>query len=910
MSKDTTSGPDAGPSDRRDLIAAGMEEARAWKQRREELNIVAPAPLPEKIGPYKVVRRIGAGGMGVVYEAEQAEPSRRVAVKVVRAPVGTDSHHVQLFQREIQALGRLRHPAIAQIYDAGHTKDGQQYFAMELVDGRPLVEFCELADLSPRDRLTLFAEVCKAVQYAHQRGVIHRDLKPANILVDEEGKPHVLDFGLARVVDPDADATRSLLAGKALVGTLPYMSPEQTQDDPGDLDIRTDVYSLGVILYEMLTGVYPYEVAGRMAEVLRNIAEAEPKRPSTVSSRINDEVETIILKTLSKERERRYQSAETLAQDVEHYLNGEPIDAKRDSGLYVLRKQLKRYKVSVAIVMMFMMLVTSSAIVWLLWGRAEEQRKLAVRRYEETIRLEDLKRLANAKAAADDLWPAHPEKIEAMEEWLVTQAIPLRDNFPKHEATLASLRNNASEWDPGQRKHDRETHPKLVELIEKKQQLAELQKESDDDRAGASEDAEAKAKKVAEHEKRIAKLEEAVKERRTWKFSDDQIQWQHDTHAGLVQDLREFVDPDPKNGILSSVKKRLDFARSIEDRSITGAEAAAKWAEAIADIAQLEVYDGLQLTPQLGLVPLRRDPRSGLWEFWHIQTGREPQLNPNVEAVNPWILREETGLVFVLVPGGTFWMGAQKENPEGHNYDPQAEADERPVDEVSLDPFFISKYEMTQAQWSMFTGKRPSRFDPSYEWRGHPPAAIPICQNQPWNPVEEISWVDCYEVLGHLGLALPTEAQWEYAARAGTSTAWWTGREKESIGVRKAGNLADGWTKSKGGPSTWPFYEYEEWLEDKWIVHAPVGSFLPNAFGLHDTIGNVWEWCLDKYERYSHDVQPGNGLRVAEGPGNRVARGGCFVDPAAEARSTNRRDNMPEFRICGLGVRPARNITE
>ncbi|MGB2984259.1 MAG: SUMF1/EgtB/PvdO family nonheme iron enzyme, partial [Phycisphaerae bacterium] len=200
------------------------------------------------------------------------------------------------------------------------------------------------------------------------------------------------------------------------------------------------------------------------------------------------------------------------------------------------------------------------------------------------------------------------------------------------------------------------------------------------------------------------------------------------------------MDLDPKEGTLASVQERLDFSESIEEQSITGPEAAAKWAEAIADIARLEVYGGLQLAPQIGLLPLRRDPRSGLWEFRHIQTGTKPEQNRarkevDAEAVNPWILTEDTGLVFVLIPGGTFWMGAQKENPEGRNYDPQAASDESPVHEVTLAPFFISKYEMTQLQWQRFTGENPSQYGPSWSWKGEPPAEAPIYQNQPWNPV-------------------------------------------------------------------------------------------------------------------------------------------------------------------------------
>ena len=352
---DSTSRPPLAPKSEEEVIAAAL---------RQELSPVGARPaerrLPEKIGTYAIIRRIGAGGMGVVYEAEQAEPKRRVALKVARLPAGAEFYQVRHFQREIQVLGRFRHPSIAQIYDAGHTEDGQQYFVMELVDGEPLTEYCELHELSLQARLDLFGRVCEAVQYAHRRGVIHRDLKPSNILVDDGGVPHILDFGLSRFVDPDMEVTRSILDGQALVGTLPYMSPEQTVVEAVDLDVRTDVYSLGVILYEMLTGEYPYPVAGQLADVLRNIAESEPARPSSIHRKINDEVETIVLRALAKERDRRYQSAEALGQDVRRYLDGEPIEAKRDSALYVIRKLLARHAYATGILGCVVLIFLSS----------------------------------------------------------------------------------------------------------------------------------------------------------------------------------------------------------------------------------------------------------------------------------------------------------------------------------------------------------------------------------------------------------------------------------------------------------------------------------------------------------------------------------------------------------------------
>lgn len=549
--------------------------------------------------------------------------------------------------------------------------------------------------------------------------------------------------------------------------------------------------------------------------------------------------------------------------------------------------------------------------------RERDARALADSRYEEIIRLADLKRLADAEAAAEDLWPAHPEKIEAMKLWLSKLAAPLRENLPKHEATLASLRSQALEYDPEQQKHDRETHPKAAELAEKKEHLPKLRKELEDVRAENAKpdaDSDAKAKKIeelqesiTETETSIAELEETVIERRTWKLPNEEAQWQHDTLVALVGDLRTLTDPDPKKGTLANVEERLEFARTLEDKSITGLETAAKWAGAITDIAQLDVYHGLKLKPQIGLVPLRRDPRSGLWEFWHIQTGARPEPNPDPEAVNAWILSEETGLVFVLIPGGRFWMGTQKDDPAGRNYDPQAGSRENPVHEIDLDAFLISKYEMTQSQWQRFTGTNPSTYDSSWTRKGEPPADEPIHVNKPWNPVEQVSWTESQEVLGRLGLVLPTEAQWEYAARAGTGTPWWTGDEKESIGDHRAGNLADGWSKAKGGPAS---LQYEEW-EDHRMVHAPVGEFLPNGFGLHDTIGNVWEWCRDRFGKFDEEAARGNGLRkVTGGARVRMFRGGAFHDPASSARSANRLGLAPELRSDFLGVRPAGVITE
>jgi serine/threonine protein kinase len=302
-------------------------------------------PLPASIGGYRIVRLLGEGGMGAVYEAEQQQPQRTVALKVIRAGYAT-SEMLRRFENETRALGRLQHPGIAQIYEAGtaQTPFGQQpYFAMELVHGQALLPYCEEHQLNARQRLEMVAKICDALQHAHQRGLIHRDLKPANILVDESGQPKTLDFGVARLTDSDAQATRQTEIGQ-IIGTLGYMSPEQVLGEPAEIDTRSDVYALGVILYELLAGKGPYLLGRQIHEVIRTIREEEPSRLSSVNRIYRGDVETIVAKALEKDKTRRYASAAELAADIRRYLQDEPITARPSSAAYQLQKFARRNK--------------------------------------------------------------------------------------------------------------------------------------------------------------------------------------------------------------------------------------------------------------------------------------------------------------------------------------------------------------------------------------------------------------------------------------------------------------------------------------------------------------------------------------------------------------------------------------
>ena len=305
--------------------------------------------LPATIGQYKILRLIAEGGMGAVYEAEQERPHRKVALKVIKA-AWAQPDLLRRFAQESTALGRLQHPGIAQIYESGtaETSFGSQpYFAMELIHGEPLTAFADAKRLDARKRLGLFIQVCEAVEHAHQRGIIHRDLKPANILVDEHGRPKVLDFGLARVTDSDAQATRQTDMGQVL-GTLAYMSPEQVQGDLLEVDTRTDVYSLGVILYELLAGKRPYEIGRTLPDAVGTILRSDPRPLASVSRAYRGDVDTIVSKALEKNKERRYPSAASLADDLRRYLDDQPIVARPPSTGYQIKKFALRHKALVA----------------------------------------------------------------------------------------------------------------------------------------------------------------------------------------------------------------------------------------------------------------------------------------------------------------------------------------------------------------------------------------------------------------------------------------------------------------------------------------------------------------------------------------------------------------------------------
>ncbi len=384
----------------------------AWDAPQERPTAQA-GPAPDVTLPVipgcRLLREVGRGAQGAVYEAVQDSPQRSVAVKILYDAHRSSSMR-RRFEREVDLVAGLRHPNIISVLSAGALPDGRLYCMMEFVPGVPLTEYVHARQLTLRQVLGLFADVCDGIQHAHQHGVIHRDLKPGNILVDADGVPRVLDFGLAKQVAAAADQTVISLTGQHPFGTLPYMAPEQASGDLALVDTRTDVYALGVVLYELLTGTYPYPLNGPPQLVLAHICQTpaarlarswRPERGVSGPSRadgaadcpIDADLETIVLRALEKERERRYQSAGDLARDLRHYLAGEPVEARRDSAWYVLRKTVKRYRSALFTALAFLVVLGVGAIVttglWLDAARQHARAERALRETEDALQVSD-----------------------------------------------------------------------------------------------------------------------------------------------------------------------------------------------------------------------------------------------------------------------------------------------------------------------------------------------------------------------------------------------------------------------------------------------------------------------------------------------------------------------------------------
>lgn len=360
--------------------------------------------LETSLTSYRIIKRIDCGGQGAVYQAVQKTTNRHVAIKVLLdGPLASEAR-LRRFEREVKLVSRLRHQNIVTLHDSG-VVNGRPYFVMEYVDGVPIDDYILFHLPTVDDCVRLVVKVCRALACAHQRGIIHRDLKPANILVDMSGEPKILDFGLAKTLNDDFEASLSITTPGRVIGTLPFLSPEQVEEHEEEIDVRTDIYSLGVILYRLLTGVFPYTVDGGAAAAYRNIVHKDPASLRKVIGEsaedrctkgdINDDLDHIVLKALAKEKERRYQSVLELADDLDRYLNGDAVEAKGDGGYYILKKTLRRYRFQFAsLCAVLVVLLVASVVVTKMWLTASDQREQATAQREVARQVANIAQLS------------------------------------------------------------------------------------------------------------------------------------------------------------------------------------------------------------------------------------------------------------------------------------------------------------------------------------------------------------------------------------------------------------------------------------------------------------------------------------------------------------------------------------
>lgn len=865
---------------------------------------------------YEILGELGRGGMGVVLEVRDLVLQRVLAMKMVRTDrLGASTsglatgRQLARFLEEVRITGQLDHPSIVPVHELGIDIEGHAFFTMSVVRGKTLHEVFEEfergeGDWTWQSLVGVIQRVCDAVAYAHSRHIVHRDLKPANIMVGEFGAVYVMDWGVSKVMattegesgdfessaseeetrpqslregetERDESRTPLLTLEGEVIGTPAYMAPEQALGLSARVDYRVDIYSLGAVLYRLLAKQSPYLAGSERAtsrEIWTRLLEGPPTSLGEIAPRAIPELVAICERAMSRSPSERYTKMEDLGADLRAWLDGHVVLAHRTGSWIELVKWARRNRgLASAIAASIVLVITST---WFFGAT------LAVQSAMEPF--VDYKRLQISERSWEDLGPPRPVAIMNARD-LLDRVTELSATFEQRRNGLDELRGRALEWTHADSEEDRLTHPKYADLVAARAKLVEQEAGQD----GALEGVTGEAADMHELRAEVNALEKDVSSRRTWRFESTADVFEHDALEDLVDGLEQLQLRD--SGLGDKLLHWLDWAGRIEAETLRGSAEEA-WREARRSIAELDecpLYGGFELPPQLGLVPVGRNPVTGLWEFAHVLSGEVPSQDPDTGKFE---IDDASCIILVLIPGGSFQMGAQREDPEAPNYDELAMNDEGPVHKVNLDPFFLSKFEVTQAQWKRMTHEAPSRWFQA----DHPTEVHSMS-----HPVEQVTWLECQKALFDFGLTFPTEAQWEYAALAPGGTQVGLGESDGSLA--KTANIADQFYKEHGGNPNWP---YASW-NDGYRITAKVGSKNANGFGLHDMIGNVMEWVLDWQGSYDRECVTGTGERESQKRRSRVNRGGSFSSGEADSRETDRGFSQPTYKLYNLGVRPA-----
>ncbi len=746
----------------------------------------------------------------------------------------------------------------------------------------------------------------------------------------------------------ETSKTARTTGGHRVVGTPVYMPPEQASGAGELISPAHDVYAIGAMIYHLLARRPPYtrETGGKVRAVLAELTKGPPDPLHRVAADAPEELVAICDKAMARDVGERYSDTSELADDLRAFLEQRVVSAYETGAVAELRKWVVRNRglagtlaalivVAFAGVAMFAQLsnelgVQNEALTLALdreqdMGEVLESRNadLAIslddareaRREAELERSRVLRLLVSPMrdrlvAEADELWPLSPDDIPLYEDWLerADALVATLDSSPDHKVLghrerLAALRERALPISAEALQLDWQRHPEYAEWVDKRDGVAELEGVLSELRrkteAGKITPAEARIRDRIETNLPAVIVERddlaaQVCQQRMFTFEDgDDALW-HGEIVRIIAEIESFSDAE--QGLIDGISRahgwgvarRLEETRRLEELTLTSRDARRRWNAAVASIATLDIYGGLDITPQFGLLPIGRDRESGLWEFWHAMSGAEPQRAEDGGLV----LDLDTGIVLVLIPGGTAWLGAQSYDPEGHNYDPMAEKTEGPVYEETLEPYFMSKYELSQGQWVRMTGHNPAHYPPGANKAGERARTL-------LRPVENVTWDESVKLLTWYGLVLPSESEWEYAARGGTTTPWWAGSTRDDL--TDVVNFFD-MAGDRGGadfdaPLMWPGFD------DGAIIHETIDYGRENPFGLSCVHGNVLEWCRTLYRPTPGPNGFGEMYKLEY-----VIRGGSFLTSPGGTRSASRGNHASHVLERALGLRPARPI--